>query len=123
MGGAKDNGPIRPAPGDGLGLARLHQAQTVRRARQRALADAALLVLLIAAAMLFARNADEAFVFGLLTASAGIIVFLYRRGRDLDALSRADGWRSDAIEGRGLSLADWRSGAPLPGWKDRRDIA
>lgn len=99
------------------------QLRLQRRARVRAAVDAALLALAVGLAALFGESAHEALLLALLASSAGILIFLLRRGRDLGALARADRWRADAVEGRGLGIAAWRAGDPLPGWADRRDAA
>ena len=101
-------------------------AKRERLARQilrRAFADIALLVLIVFIASQFGRTAHEALLITLLASSAGIFLFLHRRGRDLARLSRADDWRAEALEGRGLSLEQWRAGQSLAGWEDRRDPA
>lgn len=94
-----------------------------RQVLRRAFLDIALLILMVVAASQFARTAHEALLITLLASSAGILVFLHRRGRDLARLSRADDWRAQALEGRGLSLGQWRAGQSLAGWEDRRDPA
>ena len=123
MAGMNGNGPANAEQAEGRELARLRQARVVRRARRRALTDLGLLLLFVAAAALAAGDAHQALLNALLAAAAGILAFLHRRGRDLCALARADHWRADALEGRGLSLSDWRDGAPLPRWAERRDVA
>ncbi|MCG2840760.1 hypothetical protein L6Q21_07185 [Sandaracinobacter sp. RS1-74] len=105
--------------------AQMRQARLAGRVRRRAIADGALLLLLVAAAAFFARDSGsgsgQAVLNALVVVSAGIGLFLYRRGRDLSALARADRWRAEAVEGRGLSLSAWNAGGELSGWEERRD--
>jgi hypothetical protein len=99
------------------------QQRLIRRARVRAAADTVVLALAVTLAALFGESAHEALLLALLASSAGILIFLLRRGRDLGALARADRWRADAVEGRGLGIAAWRAGDPLPSWDARRNVA
>ncbi len=100
-----------------------YQLRLLRRARLRAAVDAALLMAAVALAALLGDSAHEALLLALLASSAGILLFLLRRGRDLSALARADRWRADAVEGRGLDMAAWRAGDRLASWAERRDVA
>jgi hypothetical protein len=99
------------------------QQLLARRVRRRALVDVLLLLALIGGVALATGDAQQALLNAVLASAAGIMLFLYRRNRDLSALARADDWRADAVEGRGLSLSAWIAGERLPVWKDRRDIA
>lgn len=101
-------------------------AQVARRAqaaRRRAAVDFLLLIGGTFLASLAGNTAYEQLLAGTAAMSLGILVFVIRRGHDLTALARHDRWRRDAIAGRGLTLADWSAGAPLPSWEDRRDAA
>lgn len=107
-----------PAPSPEERMAR--QRRLVRRARRRALTDLTLLPAAVLLAALPANGAHQALLYALFAASAGILLFLVRRWRDLGALARADRWRAEAVEGRGLSISAWRAGDPLAGWAERR---
>lgn len=94
-----------------------------RRVLRRAFTDILLLIALVLGASLLGRTPHEALLLTMLASIAGILLFLHRRGRDLGQLSRADQWRDEALEGRGISLAQWRAGEALGGWAERRDAA
>ena len=81
-----------------------------------------LLLAFVLATGLLGRTTYEGLLWGMLASAAGILIFLYRRERDLGALARADDWREEALRGRGMTLADWRAGKALAGWNERRDI-
>lgn len=100
--------PACPLPGPPPAL-------LVRRARRRARAEGVLLALTTVGVALCWPDPVSGLTAAALTLSAGLLLFLWRRGRDLDAVARARHAESRALEGRGISLADWHAGRPLPG--------
>ena len=104
----------------------LHDIKTIRQAllerqlRRKALAEGVLLLAAIAAAFLLLPGLKLALLGTLAIGGLGLALFLARRGRDLRQLASADDWRAQALEGRGLSLAEWHAGAELPNWTERR---
>lgn len=101
-----------------------HQVATMaklrRRARRRALSDLALTMALATGAALLASDSHGALLVGVSALSLGILFMVIRRSHDAVALARADRWRSEAIAGRGISLADWQNGRELAHWDARR---
>jgi hypothetical protein len=91
-----------------------------RRVRLRAQVDLLAVTLGTASAALLGSTTHEALLAGSAALSIGILAYVVRRDRDLVALASASRWREQAVEGRGLPLADWRRGAPLQPWPDRR---
>jgi hypothetical protein len=89
-------------------------AMLVRRARRRARTDALLLALATLAAGAVPADPARGLKAAALLLSAGLLIFLWRRGRDLDAVARARAGAQRALDGRGLSLSDWHTGRPLP---------
>lgn len=87
----------------------------VQRARRRAALEGGLLGLLTLAVAAAAEDPVDGLLSAALLLSAGLILFLWRRGRDLDAVARARAQAARSLDGRGLSLADWHAGRPLPG--------
>lgn len=95
-------------------------AKLRRRARRRALFDLALTVALAGGAALLATESHGALLLGVSALSLGILFMVIRRGHDAVELARADRWRSEAVAGRGISLADWQNGGELAHWDARR---
>jgi hypothetical protein len=89
--------------------------------RVRALADSVLVMLLVAGTMLLVPDPHEALLAALVVAATGIIWFLARRERDMARRAAAGRWRADALNGRGVSLAEWHAGAALPA-RNTRDV-
>lgn len=108
----------------------LHAIRTIRRARlerrlrRKALVEGLLLlaagIAAFAAAFTLAPGMKQALLLPLAVACIGLPLFFVRRGQDLRLLARADDWRVRALDGRGISLADWHGGTDLPAWTDRR---
>lgn len=90
-----------------------------RRMVRRSACDAALILLATAGAGLLATNGHDRLLACLAVLSLGILLFVLRRGGDVAGLVAAGRWRDEAVAGRGLSLAQWHSGVPLPGWGER----
>lgn len=99
--------------------ARLHEA-LARRARLRARLDMLAVGALTGVAAWFADGAHDALMSASLVLSLGILFYVIRRDRDFTRLAGVGRWREEALEGRGLSLEDWRSGAELEPWEARR---
>lgn len=104
----------------------LHSIRTIQRAmlgrrlKQKAAAEGLLLIAAIMLALLLASSLQQALLHMLAVALIGVPLFLARRNRDLRQLVRADQWRADALDGRGISLAAWHSGEALPRNNSRR---
>lgn len=98
-----------------LPLDRPDPARLVRRARRRARTDALLLGLATLAAGALPSDPVHSLKAAALLLSVGLMLFLWRRGRDLDAVARARARAARALDGRGISLSDWHAGRPLPG--------
>lgn len=49
----------------------------------------------------------------------GILLFVLRRSADFDELARRARRREQKLEGRGISLSEWHSGASLEPWEKR----
>ncbi len=94
-----------------------------RRLRWRARLDVLLVAVVAGVAALLAPDNHLALMLAISTLSIGILLIIIRRGEDAIALSRADRWRSEAVEGRGISLAEWQKGRELAGWDVRRQSA
>jgi len=88
--------------------------------RRRAIADAAFVVLVTFLVSIPVTQAHDSLLVGIATASVGLLFFMVRRSGDLARV--ADAVRADRLrlEGRGMSLGDWRAGKPLPNWSERR---
>jgi hypothetical protein len=91
-----------------------------RRIRRRAQVDAVILVLHSIAFSLLAPDLHDRLLYGVAALSVGILVFMIRRSHDVATLARAERWRGEMLDGRGVSLADWHRGARLPAWQARR---
>ena len=102
-----------------IAQARQHEA-CARSARIRARLDMLIVGSLTAGVAWLADTAHEALMSASLVLSLGILFYVIRRDRDLTRLAGAGRWREEAIEGRGLSLEDWREGAELEPWESRR---
>lgn len=90
------------------------------RIRRRALADAAFVVLVTFLVSIPVAQTHDSLLVGIATASIGLLFFMVRRSSDLARV--ADAVRADRLrlEGKGMSLADWRAGKPMPTWSERR---
>lgn len=99
--------------------ARRHEA-LARRARLRARLDILIIGTLTGVAAWLSDGAHQALMAASLVLSLGILAYVIRRDRDFTELAGVGRWREQALEGHGLSLEDWRSGAELEPWKDRR---
>lgn len=88
--------------------------------RRRALIDAAVIVGIAILVSAPAANVVDSLMIGVVAISIGMLLFVIRRGNDLTALARAGRWREDAVAGQGLTLEEWRRGAPVAPWAERR---
>ena len=50
----------------------------------------------------------------------GILFYVVRRDRDLSRFAAQARWRERAVEGKGVTLSDWKDGAALEPWPRRR---
>lgn len=90
-----------------------------RQMRRRAAVDAVMILLATAGASLLATDSHDKLLSGLAVLSVGILLFVIRRSGDVSRLAEAGRWREEALVGRGLSLAQWHAGVPLPEWERR----
>lgn len=90
-----------------------------RRLRRRAVAEAGLVGLAVLLAGFVPAAPLDGLRLALVALSLGLLVFVIRRGRDLAALARLGEAQRTAVEARGIPLADWQAGAPLPAWHQR----
>jgi len=111
--------PAGPAP------APAEQAACATRMPMRLRAALDVLVVLAATSLPLSLVPDpyEALLLALVIASVAIVWFVARRERDLARHAAVGRWRADAVKGRGIPLADWHAGAPLPPWSARRTRA
>ncbi|MGL6042595.1 MAG: hypothetical protein ACRC1J_01590 [Sandaracinobacteroides sp.] len=103
-----------------LGQRSAECAALARQVRQRARIDLLLVAIATAGASLLGSTSHEAVLAGSSALSLGILGYVVRRDRDLVALAASSRWRESAVEGRGMTLRQWRSGAPLKAWTARR---
>lgn len=96
------------------------QANALRSARIRAATDLLVLLLATAAASRLGETAYDHMLAATAMLSVAVLVFVFRRGRDLEQLALARRWREEAVEGRGISISRWRAGESLEGWEARR---
>lgn len=97
----------------------IRQAMLERKLRRKAILDSFLLLASIASAFVLAPGLKQALLATAVVATLGVALFIARRSADLRLLARADDWRTRALDGRGISLAAWHSGAALPPRTDR----
>lgn len=102
-----------------LTQARRHRA-LARRARRRARLDMVLIALATGMAAMAGQGSHQALLAGSLALSLGLLAYVIRRDRDLTALAGVARWRVEALEGRGVSMPEWRDGASLDPWEVRR---
>lgn len=87
--------------------------------RIRAFVDLALVIALSGLPVAMIADPHEAILVALVVAAVGIVWFVARREADMARRAAADRWRIEAVEGRGVSLAEWHSGAALAPWGAR----
>ncbi len=115
------DGAARPRT---LHQTRIEQERALRRRlRRRAALDALLILLTTAGASLMGADSHNRLLAGLAVLSVGILLFVMRRGEDVARLVDAGRWRDEATAGRGLSIAQWHAGVPLPEWSERHSDA
>lgn len=97
-----------------------------RRVRRRARLDAVLVVAATAGGAWLGQASAGAGAGGesLMGATAalglGILFYVVRRDRDLSRFAAQARWRERAVEGKGVTLSDWKDGAALEPWPRRR---
>ena len=82
-----------------------------RRTRRRARIDICLVAVATGLAALTGNGTHESLMGASLALSLGILFYVIRRDRDLTALAGQERWRDEALEGRGIPIEAWRSGA------------
>jgi predicted MFS family arabinose efflux permease len=101
-----------PSPAERLAASR-------RRLRRRAFADAVLLLAAVIVLPLLFEDAEHAILAGIATAGAALVIFLARRDQDMNEAAQAAAAARHALDGRGISLADWHGGMALDPWSER----
>lgn len=92
--------------------------------RRRAAADAAALLALVAIAPLLADSMVDRLLVAVAAFGAAIVVYVARRGQDLERFARDARAREADIRSMGIPLSAWHGGAPLEPWDLRqRDAA
>lgn len=97
----------------------IRQAMLARKLRRKAALESLLLLAVAAGALYFTPGLKLALILTLAVVALGLPLFILRRGQDLRQLTESANWRQKALEGRGISLADWHKGTELPTWTDR----
>lgn len=93
-----------------------------RYIRRRAVMDALAVVLTAFAVSQPVANPHDSLLVGIAAVALGILFFVVRRNRDLEAFVAAGRHRQQALEGGGISLAQWHGGKPLLPWQQRRTM-
>lgn len=96
-------------------------AAQARGAKLRAASDMGLMLLGTVGAALLGSTPHQQLMAGTAALSLGILIFVIRRGRDLEKLARHNRWRDEAVVGRGIPLSSWRGGTVLASWDERRE--
>lgn len=109
--GASAAGGIAPA------AARSHSLSG--RIRRRARLDAILVMLATVAAAYLGHTTGESMMGATAALSLGVLFYVIRRDRDLSRFARHERWRDLALEGKGVTLAQWKAGLPLEPWPRR----
>ena len=91
-----------------------------RRVRLRARLDAAAVAVATAGAAALGDTAEMAMMAALAALSLGILAYVIRRDRDFSRFAAHERWRERALDGKGVSLSDWKAGATPQPWP-RRD--
>ncbi|WP_199554438.1 hypothetical protein [Sandaracinobacteroides hominis] len=99
------------------------QAAALKSARIRAGLDLTALLVATAVAAQLGETPYDKLLAGTAMLSVAVLVFVFRRGRDLERLALARRWREEAVQGRGIPISRWRAGEPLAGWEVRRGEA
>lgn len=100
------------SPAATLGAAR-------RRLRLRAIVDGALLALAVAAVPFLFASTLDALVATLGAGGGAVVLYMARRGNDLERFAREVRARNAGLAERGIPLSAWHAGAPLPPWEER----
>jgi uncharacterized membrane protein len=90
------------------------------RIRRRAIVDAIAIAAVAFAVSQPVANPHDSLAVGIAAVALGMLLFVVRRGRDLAQFADAVRQRERALDGAGISLADWHGGQPLPPWSERR---
>lgn len=108
-----------PTPPGATGEGAQRLAALRRRLRRRAIIDALVALLLLPSVMLLSADPHTQLRFLIVAAGFAILAFMIRRSHDL-AMFRADlRLRQASLAGRGISIAEWHAGKPLPPWDQR----
>jgi hypothetical protein len=91
----------------------------VRAIRRRAVVDAAAVIIVTLAVSMPVSNPADSLAVGMAAVSVGMLLFMLRRRNDFTVLAQAARLRERAVAGRGLTVAQWAAGAPLPPWTER----
>jgi hypothetical protein len=96
------------------------EGQTLAKIRRNAVLDAGVLVGATVLVTLPVADMHQSLLAGIAAASLGLLIFVIRRGNDLEQLARANRKRAAHLSGKGISLKDWHAGVPLDGWAERQ---
>ncbi len=90
-----------------------------RQLRRRQWLDLALCAIAVPAAPLLLRSPHDQLLVAILGLSLAMLFLMIRRGQDMATLRNARLAQAALLEGRGLSVSQWHSGAPLAPWSER----
>ncbi len=91
-----------------------------RHLRKRALLDAIAIALAAFAVTQPVANPHDSLLLGIATVGLGMMLFIVRRNRDFAHFVQAVRQRERALDGSGISLAEWHQGKPLRPWQERQ---
>ncbi|TPE60568.1 hypothetical protein FJQ54_11280 [Sandaracinobacter neustonicus] len=91
-----------------------------RQVRWRARLDAALVLAFTAGGAWLGQGPGEALMGATAALGLGILFYVIRRDRDLNRLAAHARWRDRAVEGKGITLSEWKGGARMDPWPRRQ---
>lgn len=90
-----------------------------RYLRRRSAMDVAIGVVAVLLSTLIGSTPHDKLLAAVAIASLATIWFLVRRHQDLEAIRQNRIARAREMQDRGISLAEWKAGQPLPPWDER----
>lgn len=106
--------------GQSLANHALEGARLSRRMRWRARMDLVLAGMAATGAVMMGHDVSESVLAGTSALLLAVLWFVWRRSRDLSKVAAHDRWRENAVEGRGLTISQWKTGEKLASWEERR---
>lgn len=76
-------------------------------------------LLLVPGAALLSSDPHTQLRLTIVAAGFALLAFMIRRSQDMADIRADLRARDAALAGRGISIADWHAGAPLPPWEKR----